>query len=148
MPDFSSFPQIPQMPQIPKINLISPQMPDLSEAVQAMQETRMADHGYAHILYERLIKQIQDFEADLDSNEEIAAYLSSFGTTLLIQIEDIGYQNPFFIIFYGYTVNDRQKVKLVQHTTQLNVLFTSVKLRPEESRQARRIGFHTGKENQ
>lgn len=123
-------------------------MPDLTEAIQAMQETRMADCGYAHILYERLMKQIQNFEADLNPDEEIAAYLSSFGTTMLIQIEDIGYHNPFFIIFYGYTVNDGQRIQLVQHTTQLNVLFTSVKLCPEKNRQARRIGFHTGIEDQ
>lgn len=144
MSDFSNFPQIPR---ISPINPIPSSMPDFSGAIQAMQETRMADHGYAHILYERLMQQIQDFEADLDPNEEIAAYLSSFGTTLLIQIEDIGYHNPFFIIFYGYTANDGQRVQLVQHTTQLNVLFTSVKLHPEENRQARRIGFRTGIED-
>ena len=139
MSNFSNIPQIKVMP---------PQVPDISKAIENMQEARMVDSGYANILYERLMKQVQDFEANLNPNEEIAAYLSSFGTTLIIQIEKIGYQNPFFIIFYGYTTNDKQKVQLVQHTTQLNVLFTSVKLRPEENRQARRIGFHTEIENQ
>jgi len=50
----------------------------------------MADHGYAHILYESLLKQSQGFEADSDTDEENAAYLSSLRTTLLIQIENIG----------------------------------------------------------
>jgi hypothetical protein len=37
----------------------------------------LAKAGMASVLYERLIEQIQDFEKNLESNEEIGAYLSS-----------------------------------------------------------------------
>jgi hypothetical protein len=44
----------------------------------------------------------------LNPDEEIAAYLSSFGQTMLIQIEKVGYHNPFFIVFYGSTLDDNR----------------------------------------
>ncbi len=117
--------------------------PNMSQLNETRQNVEMAKAGMASVLYERLMEQIQDFEKNLESNEEIGAYLSSFGTTLLIQIEHVGFHNPFFIIFDGYIVDTKQRVRLVQHTTQFNVLFTSIKLNPEEKREVRRIGFNT-----
>ena len=102
---------------------------------------REQDHGYANVIYEGLLQQIRDFENTLNADEEIAAYLSSFGQTMLIQINKVSYLDPFFIIFYGSNFDDGRQVRLVQHTTQLNVLFTSIKLNPEEKRVVRRIGF-------
>jgi hypothetical protein len=113
-----------------------PSLPDMSKLNEIRENVEMAKAGMASVLHDRLMNQIQDFEKDLESNEEIGAYLSSFGTTFLIQIETVKFHNPFFIIFDGYTIDTKQKVRLVQHTTQLNVLFTSIKLNPEEKREA------------
>jgi Family of unknown function (DUF6173) len=129
--------ELPQMSAIPSIT--HREIPSID--LEAIREREMTDHGYAHILYERLMKQIYDFEKTLNKDEEIAAQLASFGQNILIQIEEVGYHNPFFIVFYGFNSNNGSRVQLIQHTTQLNVLFTSIKLNPEESRPARRIGF-------
>jgi hypothetical protein len=135
-PNFPEF-RVPQL-QIPQIDTSA-----LDRMHRDRREKEMEDHGYAHILYKQFIQQIRNFEKTLNPDEEIAAYLSSFGQTMLIQIEQVGYHNPFFIVFYGLNLHDGRRVQLVQHTTQLNVLFTSVKLNPEEDRPARRIGFCT-----
>lgn len=116
--------------------------------VDSLIEQRMTDCGYANILYECLVEQIRDFEKTLQPNQEIGAYLSSFGNAILIQIENIGYHNPFFIVFYGKNIQDNRKVQLVQHTTQLNVLFTSIDLEKDEKREARRIGFQLGNDTE
>jgi hypothetical protein len=146
-PDFPKLSQI-RMPEInlPDLRVPEIKVPDIDwDSIQSIRQEKreqdMIDHGYAHILYEQLIKQIHDFEETLNPDEEIAAYLSSFGQTMFVQIENVGYNNPFFIVFHGSILDDGRRVQLVQHTTQLNVLFTSIKLSPEESRPAKRIGF-------
>jgi Family of unknown function (DUF6173) len=131
--------------RLPSTNLpnLSPQ-PIIKREVpisEARREKETTDLGYAHVIYERLREQIREFEKTLKDDEEIAAYLASFGQNILIQIEDVGYHNPFLIVFHGFDLNNGQRVQLIQHTTQLNVLFTSYKLSPEENRPARRIGF-------
>lgn len=138
-PDFSSNFRVPDisMPKIPSITPLEITPIDW----EARREREMTDRGYAHVLYERLMKQIYDFEQTLNKDEEIAAQLASFGQNILIQINEVGYHNPFFIVFHGFNINNGNRVQLVQHTTQLNVLFTSIKLNPEEGRPARRIGF-------
>jgi hypothetical protein len=127
--------------KVPEIRVPEAGLEYIQREKRAQRAQEMTDHGYAHVLYERLVKQINDFEAKLNPDEEIAAYLSSFGQTMLIKIENLGYHNPFFIVFYGSILDDGRQVQLVQHTTQLNVLFTAIKLSPEENRPARRIGF-------
>lgn len=100
-------------------------------------------HGFAHIIYDRLMRRVADFEAALKPNEEIGAYLASFGARTLIRVERVGFSNPFLISFIGLDADDR-RVELVQHTTQLNVLFVAVSVAPP--RKPRRIGFHRDKE--
>ena len=103
-------------------------------------EAEATQRGYAHIMHERLMGCIADFERTLKQNEEVAAYLASFGAQILIRIERVAYRNPYLIIFTGSDEQGR-RVELVQHTTQLNVLFVAVAV--EEPRPARRIGFHS-----
>jgi hypothetical protein len=123
-----------------RVNLLDDE--ELWKSIESSIKTRREqDHGYANVIYEGLLQQIHDFENTLNADEEIAAYLSSFGQTMLIQINKVSYLDPFFIIFYGSNFDDGRQVRLVQHTTQLNVLFTSIKLNPEEKRVVRRIGF-------
>ncbi len=108
-----------------------------SELLNAANEG--AKSGFADVMYDRLIQQIAEFEKDLDTEHEIGAMLASFGREVVIHIESIGYHNPYFIVFYGSNSVDGAKVKLVQHVSQINVLFVSVKV--NENRPARRIGF-------
>lgn len=100
----------------------------------------VAKLSYASTMYERLTHQIAEFESELLQDEEVGAYLASFGKEIIVQIEDISYHNPYLIIFYGRNVADESKVRLAQHVSQLNVLFIAVKV-TDPNRKARRIGY-------
>ncbi|NJN74858.1 MAG: hypothetical protein HC799_19770 [Limnothrix sp. RL_2_0] len=108
------------------------------------EQTRMAEKGFASVLYERLMLQIEDFESRLKTDEEIGARLASFGGVYTIRISKVGFQNPYFIIFYGYHENEdgsEHEVQLVQHISQISVLFIGLKVK-EKDRDAKRIsGF-------
>ena len=97
---------------------------------------------------ERLRSQIRQFEASLQPNEEIAVNLASFGTRVLVLIDNVGYQNPYFITFSGVNADTKQKVLLVQHVSQTSVLFTAVTVPKEDNRKARRIGFNVDTDNE
>ncbi len=90
--------------------------------------------------YEVIMEAITQFEEDLDDDHEVAAKLSSFGQTLVMNVKEIGYSNPVLIHFYG-TVNG-QEAELIQHVSQISFLLLSVK-KPDPSLPARRIGFHS-----
>jgi hypothetical protein len=110
----------------------------LAQATASKVHNDMVKHGFASIIHEDLMEQIAEFEKSLKADEEVGAYLASFNTEILVHLHDVGYQNPYLIIFTGTNVNNNQPVQLVQHVSQLNVLFTSVKVKDN----ARRIGFH------
>ena len=86
----------------------------------------------------RLSRLIQDYEAKLDKDEEVAARIVGLPGEGTMQIDDIGFWGPDMILFFGKTDQGRP-VRLVQHYAQMNVLLTA---RPKPSEQpARRIGF-------
>lgn len=115
-------------------------IPDISSSLMAAQmKVEAGKLGYADVMYKRIMYQIGAFEKELNTDEEVGAYLASFGKEIIIQIEDVGYHNPYFIIFYGINTIDGSKVKLVQHVSQINILFIAVKIK--EEREAHRIGF-------
>jgi hypothetical protein len=117
---------------------------DNLKRVQA--ENRAFEHGFADVMYETLMDEIRDFEETLNPDEEIGAYLSSFGQTVLIQVERVTYANPYLIIFDGFNADSKARVRLIQHTSQISVLFVAVQVKPEEDRKPRRIGFLTDSE--
>jgi hypothetical protein len=119
-------------------------IPNIQPALPAALEA--AKLGYADLMYDRLMKQIGEFEKTLNPDEEIAAHLASFGREYIVQIHDIGYHNPYLIVFKGINVADGSKVRLVQHVTQINVLFVAVKV-VEENRKPIRFGFVQNKES-
>ncbi|MBA4805846.1 MAG: hypothetical protein H2038_14460 [Brevundimonas sp.] len=86
----------------------------------------------------RLSKLIEDFEKGLDRDEEIAAHIVGVPGDGTMQIEDVGFWGPDFILFTGKNPDGRP-VRLIQHHAQINVLLNARK-KPEE-REARRIGF-------
>lgn len=84
-----------------------------------------------------MMEYIKAFEEELDDEHEVGARLVSHGSTTTFHMIDMGYAGPEVICFYGID-NSGQKVQLIQHYTQLNVLL--VALRKLEDK-PRRIGF-------
>ncbi len=88
-------------------------------------------------MYERVAKQIIEFEKDLSPEEEIGGRFVSAPREGHFHIEDIGYWGPDMLIFHGTDMNGRP-IQLMQHYSQLSVLLCVV---PKEKGEARRIGF-------
>ncbi|MGD0879239.1 MAG: DUF6173 family protein [Anaerolineales bacterium] len=120
----------------PPIKIPSLQVDD--EILESIAKQRGFDKGFAKVLYSQLLAQINEFEKILNPEEEVAAYLASFGKEMIIQIEEISFKDPYFIIFEGQV--NGSPVRLVQHVSQINVLFTSINIK-ELNRPARRLGF-------
>jgi Family of unknown function (DUF6173) len=98
-----------------------------------------AEKSSAEWTYERLIKYILQFEAQLDQDHEIGGRLVSFGPQVQFHIVDVGYWNPDIITFDGLDQSGN-RVRLIQNVSQLNVLLVAMrKLKPDAP--ARRIGF-------
>lgn len=93
----------------------------------------------AKSMYERLCVQIKDFQKTLDSTQEVGASLVSFNSDHVFHIIDLGYHGTDMIIFYGEN-NSGNKMTLLQHVSQLNVLLIAVPSL-DKSKPARRIGF-------
>lgn len=91
----------------------------------------------AEWMYERIVRSIQDFEEKLDSEHEIGARLVSFGANTTFHIDDVSFWGPDMIIFIGFDEN-KQRVELLQHISQVNVLLVAVN---KQSVEPRRIGF-------
>lgn len=95
---------------------------------------RLNPAGWA---YERLAKQIVEFEATLAPEEELGGRFVTAPKEGPIHIVDISYWNPDMLIFHGVDADGR-KVQLIQHHSQLSVLLCAV---PKEKENPRRIGF-------
>lgn len=89
--------------------------------------------------YERLVKYVLQFEAQLDQDHEIGGRMVSFGPQVQFHILDVGYWNPDIITFDGLDQNGN-RVRLIQHVSQLNVLLVAMRKR-ESDAPPRRIGF-------
>ena len=75
----------------------------------------------------------------MQEDEEIALKLVSFGESVTLVVENIGFYNPGLITFYGVNTSN-ERIQLIQHVSQLSFLLMAVKtLKPKEQR--RRIGF-------
>ena len=96
------------------------------------------DYKMADWKYEKIKEQIEEFQADLSDDVDVCVALASFGTSMIMQVTDIGYQNPDLLYFYGY-INGNQ-TQLIQHISQLNFVLMAVKKEKPE-RPPRRIGF-------
>ena len=99
----------------------------------------------ADVIYENLMEEIIDFQNDLDENHEVGVLLASFGSSVLMNVTELGYQNPDMLYFYGY-VNGNE-ARLIQHVSQLNFLLMSVE-REDKTQPAQRIGFRSSSEEE
>ncbi|MBT8408129.1 MAG: hypothetical protein KJN93_00705 [Alphaproteobacteria bacterium] len=93
--------------------------------------------------YERLILYIQNFEAQLDTEHEIAIGIADGGAGLL-RIEGMGFFDPDIVTFYG-TDPSGARSQLIQHVTQLNVTLRALTKEMPEA-EPRRIGFRLAAE--
>lgn len=88
--------------------------------------------------YERTVLYLKKFEEGLDDGHEIAMGFAGTDAGVL-KIEGMGYFDPDIVTFYG---NDPAggKMQLVQHVSQLSVLFRAVP-KAVEAEKPNRIGF-------
>lgn len=117
-------------------------MADLAEALKPhpinVEAISARNYNMADYSYELIMEQIKDFEDELDEDHEVAVKLTSFGQSVTMSVENIGYANPSTLFFHGF-VGD-QKATLIQHMSQLNFLLVAVK-KSDPVKPARRIGF-------
>ena len=106
---------------------------------------RIRNYSLADWKYEKIMEEIAEYEAKLDNDHEIALRLASFGSSTVMVVTSVGYQNPDMLYFYGF-VNGKD-AQLIQHVSQLNFLITSVE-REDKTKPARRIGFRTINDSQ
>lgn len=88
--------------------------------------------------YERIARQINDFEQELSADEEIGLRLVATPDTSVMHIEDIGYWGPDMLIYHGKNEHGKP-LQLLQHYTQMSILLTAV---PKAHDKPIRIGFH------
>ncbi|NTS66831.1 hypothetical protein HRV97_16955 [Sphingomonas sp. HHU CXW] len=105
-----------EVPQLPKLDPIIP----------------------AKWAFERIARQIEKFETDLEPDEEIGLRLVATPDASVMHIDDVGYWGPDMLIFYGNNEHGKP-MQLLQHYTQMSVLLTAV---PAKEAEPRRIGFH------
>ena len=87
--------------------------------------------------HSRLVTWINEFEAELDEESEVAVRLVNFGQTFAFHLSDVTFWNPAMLRFDGID-NLGKPIQLIQHVTQLSVLlYKEAKL----GAKATRIGF-------
>ncbi len=109
-----------------------------SPKADALNSKPVAQKSPAEWAYERLILYIQNFEETLDNEHEVAMGFTG-GDAGVLRIEGMGFFDPDMITYYG-TDQSGAKTQLVQHISQLNVMFRA---QPKAVQQepATRIGF-------
>ena len=114
-------------------------LPDLSfNFEQKLYPIVLRNYSMADWKYEKIKEQIEEFQTGLADDIDVCVALASFGTNMIMQVTDIGYQNPDMLYFYGY-INGNE-TQLIQHVSQLNFILMAVK-KDEPERPPRRIGF-------
>lgn len=94
-------------------------------------------YSYSDTQVEIIKDYILEFQRSLDPDREVALLLTHFGSSILMEVTHISYEESVLVIFKGF-VNGRMST-LIQHVSQLNFLLTSVPKDPETPR--RQIGF-------
>lgn len=113
------------------LNLTPVEMPNL-------ELPKLKSNNPAEWAYERIARQIQEFEQDLAPEEEIGLRLVATPGTSVMHINDVGFWGPDILIFYG-TNQHGKPMQLLQHYTQMSILLTAV---PAQEDEPKRIGLH------
>ncbi len=117
-------------------------MPSI-DAIRAL-DVDISKFDRAEWKYEVLRREIEDFQNGLTDAYDVCVKLASFGTNVLMSVDEIGYQNPDILFFYG-TV-EGNPAQLIQHSSQLNFMLLAMPKR-EPGAKPRRIGFQISEES-
>lgn len=126
------------IPRLHEVRSDAPAKVEGSYTLPARMQQDPEEKSPARWAYERMVLYIQKFEETLDEEHEVAMGFTGSDSGLL-RIEGMGYFDPDIITFYG-TDPTGQKVQLVQHVTQLEVMLRALPRQAEEPARAR-IGF-------
>ncbi|MBQ7826545.1 MAG: hypothetical protein IJ337_09425 [Clostridia bacterium] len=96
-----------------------------------------ASRSYADTQFQIIKKYVTDFYNSLDHDHNVGVILTNFGSTVVIEVTSIGFENPVLMVFRGY-VNGSPST-LIQHVSQINFLLTAIKREPDKPK--RQIGF-------
>lgn len=117
--------------------------PDQKNAAQTdipkcVAEKPVAQKSAAQWAYERTVLYLKNFEEQLDNEHEVAFGFTG-GNAGVLRIEGMGYFDPDIVTFYG---SDPQggRTQLVQHVSQLNVMFRALP-KADKAAEPNRIGF-------
>ncbi len=88
--------------------------------------------------YERTVLYLKNFEEQLDNEHEVAMGFVG-GDAGVLRVEGIGYFDPDIVTFYGSDPTG-SRTQLVQHVSQLNVMFRALP-KAVEGKAPNRIGF-------
>lgn len=105
---------------------------------EAMTKESPKQKSPAQWAYERTVLYLKKFEEQLDNNHEIAMGFAGDDAGVL-KIEGMGYFDPDIVTFYG-TDPMGGRMQLVQHVSQLSVLFRALPKKVEQAK-PNRIGF-------
>lgn len=109
------------------------------------EEPQPRNYAMADWKYENIRREVERFQAGLtdDDDVDVCLALTTFGSNTMMQVTNIGYQNPDILYFYGYV--NGNKAQIIQHMSQLNFLLMTAK-RADPAQPPRRIGFTMGEE--
>lgn len=96
-----------------------------------------ASRSYADTQFQIIKKYVTDFYNSLDHDHNVGVILTNFGSTVVMEVTSIGFENPVLMVFRGY-VNGSPST-LIQHVSQINFLLTAIKREPDKPK--RQIGF-------
>lgn len=123
------------MPSLPEIQPIRSMEEVISELLIKHREIESAEN-YAKTTFEL----ITEFNNSLEQEFETGLVLVNYDNNLVLNIRSIAYRNPSIIIFQGENSATSDPIELVQHISQVNILFTKIK-RQEPSKPKNPIGF-------
>jgi hypothetical protein len=104
----------------------------------AMTDKPATQKSPAQWAYERTVLYLKNFEEQLDADHEIAMGFAGDNAGVL-KIEGMGYFDPDIVTFYG-TDPAGARMQLVQHVSQLSVLFRALP-KQVQGAEPNRIGF-------
>lgn len=108
----------------------------INESMQRMQATAQRRNNPAGYMYERMMQFILAHQHGLDPEMELGIHVVG-GAIPAFHLRLMRYSNPDILIFIGQD-NDGNTVQLMQHHSQMGVMFVAV---PKLEDKAYRIGF-------
>lgn len=112
--------------------------PEASPEQVAIDDIDIEDKSPAEWAYDRLVIYIQEFEAQLDNQHEVAMGFAGSDAGVL-QIEGMGFFDPDILTFHG-TDEDGVSTQLIQHVSQLSVILRAMP-KADTQEAPKRIGF-------